>query len=195
MSSVSPLSLTNLSSSLTALALLSSNLHGELPENMFQMPKLEALSLSDNHLNGQIPCSFLNLQRLEELYLSDNNFSGQLPEVCSNFSQKSPPDGSSKYLVESARPNLTTLWLDGNLLNGTIPSWIYELPYLEHLELGNNLFTGEIREFKSTSLQSLSLSENKLRGIIPRSIFHQAELMNLNLSSNNLTDSVLDFRV
>ncbi|GMN56933.1 hypothetical protein TIFTF001_026047 [Ficus carica] len=86
----------------------------------------------------------------------------QAKEVCSNFSQKSPPDGSSKYLVGSAPSNLTLLSLHDNLLNGTIPSWIYELPYLEDLRLDNNLFAGEIREFKSTSLQLLSLSENKL---------------------------------
>ncbi|GMN70339.1 hypothetical protein TIFTF001_039383 [Ficus carica] len=157
---------------------------------MFQMPKLEALVLIDNHLNGQIPCSFLNLQRLRVSYLPYNNFSGQLPEVCSNFSQKSPPDGSSKYHVGSALLNLTALSLEGNFLNGTIPSWIYELPYLEDLQLDNNLFTGEIREFKSTSLRCLFLKENKLRGIIPKSIFHQAELQDLDLSSNNLTGTV-----
>lgn len=190
MSSVSPVSLTNLSSSLTFLSLHSSNLHGELPENIFQMPKLEVLVLRGNNLNGQIPCFFLNLRRLRTIDLSSNNFSGQLPKVCSNSSQKYPPLGSSNYLVGNAPSNLTSLSLGSNSLHGTIPSWIYELPYLEELRLGGNLFTGEVGEFQSTSLRILSLGGNKLHGMIPRSIFHQAELTGLYLSSNNLTGIV-----
>ncbi|GMN64959.1 hypothetical protein TIFTF001_034036 [Ficus carica] len=77
MSTVPLVSLMNLSSSLTYLDLGYCQLHGELPQNIFQSHKLQGLDL------------------------------------------------------------------EGNLLNGTIPSWIFELPYLVDLNIGLNSLTVE----------------------------------------------------
>ncbi|GMN62128.1 hypothetical protein TIFTF001_031214 [Ficus carica] len=187
LSTVPLVSLMNLSSSLTSLNLENCQLHGELPQNIFQSHKLQSLDLRGNHLSGPIPCSSLNLESLIYLDLASNNFIGQLPEVFSNSTKKFSSYDSSKYPPGSFPSNLNSLYLSGNLLNGTIPSWIFELPYLVSLDIGLNSLTGEIRNFHSTSLQYLFLGGNELHGVIPRSIFQQVKLQYLDLSSNNFT--------
>ncbi|GMN64961.1 hypothetical protein TIFTF001_034035 [Ficus carica] len=168
LSTVPLVSLMNLSSSLTSLDLRSCQLHGELPDNIFQSHNLQRLRLRGNHLSGPIPWSSLNLESLIYLDLSSNKFIGQLPEVFSNSTKKFSSYDSSKYPLGSFPSNLESLYLSRNLLNGSIPSWIFELPNLVNLGIGRN----------------------KLHGVIPRSIFQQVKLQYLDLSSPAFTVNV-----
>ncbi|BBH02130.1 hypothetical protein Prudu_012601 [Prunus dulcis] len=143
--------------------------------------------LSYNSFGGQIPWSFLNLETLTWLDLSFNNYVGQFPEVDSNSSLY---DFSKQQLVGPIPRHLTALFLDGNQLNGTIPSWLVSLPSLEWLDLGSNQLSGNIIEFQSRSLEYLFLSDNKLDGLIPRSIFELEKVTGLDLSSNHLSGTV-----
>ena len=77
--------------------------------------------------------------------------------------------------------------LQYNLLNGTIPSWLYTLPSLVEVDLSHNKFTGHIGEFQFDSLEKIDLSMNELHGSIPTSIFELVNLSSLYLSSNNLS--------
>ena len=83
--------------------------------------------------------------------------------------------------------NLFFLSLRSNFLNGTLPSWLFNMPSLESLYLDRNQFVGEIGEFKYNSLKYLDLDYNKLHGSIPRSVSRLANLTWLSLSSNNLS--------
>ena len=74
-----------------------------------------------------------------------------------------------------------------NLFNGTIPSWLYNLPSLVELDLSHNKFIGHIGEFQFDSLEKIDLSMNELHGSIPTSIFELVNLSSLKLFSNNLS--------
>ncbi|KAL5548525.1 hypothetical protein UlMin_003756 [Ulmus minor] len=265
MSSIAPISLMNLSSSLKSLDLSSTRLQGEFPEGMFRRPNLQVLNLNGNtnlsisfpkynwsspikelslsstiipidlpHLvkcvknlnaltlrnchftrsddltplgnltkltwldlfynnfSGHIPWNSLNLERLNYLDLGSNKFIGHLPEICTNNSTKLCfPSNSLNDQLEGSLPlYLETLFLDNNLLNGSISTWLYSLPSLKVLYLDRNQFTGSINEFHSCSLEVLFLSQNRLHGRIPKSLFQQVNLRHLDLSSNNLSGVV-----
>ena len=83
--------------------------------------------------------------------------------------------------------DLNSLFLQNNLLNGTLPSWLFTLPSLVKLIMADNQFIGEIGEFKSNSLQIIVMGDNKLHGPLPRSISRLVNLTYLDLSLNNLS--------
>ncbi|XP_060676456.1 receptor-like protein 53 isoform X2 [Ziziphus jujuba] len=189
MSRVDLASLMNLSSSLKSLRLWHCGLQGNSPNTIFHLPKLEILYLDDNDISGQIPWSSFNLERLTFLSLASNNFIGELPKIDSyNSTQISLSPHSSKNKSLGPVPwNLESLSLSNNFLNGTIPNWLFALPSLQYLDLGNNEFTGHIPKFETTSLTSLYLNNNKLNGSIPISIFQLVNLTGLDLSSYSLS--------
>ena len=117
---------------------------------------------------GLLPLSLLILPNLSTLYLYNNQLVGPLPSHVSGL-------------------NLIHLSLSSNSLNGTLPSWLFNLPSLEALSLGDNEFIGKIGEFKYNSLVYLDLGYNKLQGSIPRSISRFVNLTSLYLSSTKLS--------
>ena len=64
--------------------------------------------------------------------------------------------------------NLRELHLRSNRLSGSLPASLFALPFLEHLDLSENLFEGHIpinSSWKCSSLlQTIRLSKNKLGG-------------------------------
>ena len=264
MSSVSPNSFMNLSSSLTSLSLIGCGLKGRFPDNIFHLPNLQmlyvgynynltgslptynwstplksldlsatefpinlpylisnlkslktlylsgcnfigssnptflsnlsqitSLDLSNNNLGGQFPWSLLNFEVLTCLDLSHNNFIGQLPEVTTNLTQIfSSNNSSNSQLVNMIPSNLEYLYLSNNLLNRTIPSWVYTIPSLRYLWLDYNQFTGHIGDFQHNSLVELRLNNNNLSGPLPLSISKLVSLRHLSVSFNNLSGNV-----
>ncbi|ONI13592.1 hypothetical protein PRUPE_4G232400 [Prunus persica] len=182
--------------SLRDLSLSNYSFVGSYLAFLANLTQIMRLDLSYNSFGGQIPWSlFLNLESLVELYLSGNNYVGQFPEVDSNStSNSSLYDFSKQQLVGHIPRQLITLFLDGNQLNGTIPSWLGSLPSLELLYLGSNQLSGNIIEFQSRSLSWLGLRNNKLDGLIPRSIFELENLHYLDLSSNQLSGNIIEFQ-
>ncbi|BFG29862.1 hypothetical protein CerSpe_161360 [Prunus speciosa] len=178
--------------SLRALYLSNCSFVGSYLAFVGNLTQIKRLDLSSNSFGGQIPWSlFLNLERLVSLNLCGNNYVGQFPEVDSNSTSiSSLYDFSKQQLVGPIPRHLTDLYLYGNQLNGTIPSWLGSLPSLEGLALGSNQLSGNIIEFQSRSLSWLDLNDNKLDGLIPRSIFELENLQSLDLSSNNLSGTV-----
>ncbi|XP_062078755.1 receptor-like protein 7 [Humulus lupulus] len=143
--------------------------------NLSQLVQLDTLFLDYNNFGGQIPLFSFNLQHLIKLDLSGNNFVGKIPENLEINSTQSPFPMQLEVLV-----------LSDNLLSGSIPSWMYSLPFLKSLNLNRNKIIGPIKEFKSRFLESLQLGTNKLHSLIPSSIFLQENLRILYLSTNNL---------
>ncbi|KAH1212587.1 Receptor-like protein 9DC3 [Glycine max] len=179
---VSSLSLlTNLSSSLISLSLVSTELQGNLWSHILSLPNLQMLDLSFNKdLGGELPKSNWSTP-LSNLALSHTAFSGNIPDSIGHLKSL-----NTLYLWGCNFDGLFLLLTD-NKLNGTIPRWCYSLPSLLELDLSNNLLTGSIGEFSSYSLEYLSISNNKLqdlshnniRGSIPQS-FHEKLLHSWN---------------
>nr|XP_015893567.2 receptor-like protein 7 [Ziziphus jujuba var. spinosa] len=175
--------------SLDGLYLSNCRFIGSYPVLFGNLTQLTSIDLSFNNISGQIPWSSFNPERLTYLILDGNNFIGELPKIDSyNSTQISlSPHSSKNKSLGPVHWNFEYLLLDDNLLNGTIPNWLFALPSLKHLRLRNNKFTGHIPEFLTTSLIELSLGDNKLNGSIPISIFQLVNLTSLDLSSNSLS--------
>ncbi|KAF3947606.1 hypothetical protein CMV_026284 [Castanea mollissima] len=170
--------------SLKELYLRGCNFIGSYPTFLPNLTQITSLDLSENNFGGQIPWSLLNFDELTYLHLSFNNFMGQLPNISSlNSSSNSQP-------VSQIPSKLFSLSLSDNLLNGTIPSWLYDIPSLLYLSLKNNQFTGQIEEFQHYSLNFLDLSNNNLNGHLPNSIAKLVNLSDLHISFNNLSGNV-----
>jgi Leucine-rich repeat (LRR) protein len=150
LSSVSPSSFMNLSSSLTSLALKDCHLHGTLPDSIFCLPNLRELSLNDNFgligsfpmvnwtnplrfldvsytlFSGELPKSIGNLKFLKYLGLSLCNFSKSLPATLGDLTQ------------------LTFFDLSYNNFSGEIPSSLSNLKTLDYFDLHSNNLSGKI---------------------------------------------------
>ncbi|KAL5548567.1 hypothetical protein UlMin_003798 [Ulmus minor] len=176
---------------LNILFLSHCNFIGSYPALLGNFTNIISLDLSHNNFGGHIPWSFFDLGKLGDLFLSGNNFIGQLPNFCDNSTQISFSCHSLREQgVGNVPITLVGLFLDDNLLNGTIPSSLFNLPSLYFLCLDNNQFSGNIEEFNRSYLLFLLLANNKLEGHIPRSMFKQEYLISLDLSSNNLSGTV-----
>ncbi|KAK4594654.1 hypothetical protein RGQ29_018372 [Quercus rubra] len=190
-----PINLPNLISNLKSLKelyLSNCNFIGSSnPTFLPNLTQITSLDLSYNNFGGQCPWSLLNNAGLTILDLSGNNFIGQLPNLSTNWTQVSSSNSSSNSQSVSQIPsNLVHLWLSDNLLNGTIPSWLYDIPSLQFLILENNQLTGHIGEFLHNSLVALELNNNKLHGPLPLSISKLVSLRYLGVSFHNLSGNV-----
>jgi predicted nucleic acid-binding Zn-ribbon protein len=84
--------------------------------------------------------------------------------------------------------HLRHLDLSGNLLNGTLPSTLFNATELRVLSLSNNEISGEIPQSigQLTSLQVLNLAGNAVTGVLPTNITLLPNLTTLSLSNNYL---------
>ncbi|EFJ16847.1 hypothetical protein SELMODRAFT_115747, partial [Selaginella moellendorffii] len=132
---------------LEVLDLSSNKVRGPLPSTIFLLPSLQQLNLSHNQLTsisstdhldfsnsqlvafdashnnirGSLPVALSRLNRLSSLSLSSNHFTSRIPD---EYAKKVAADGST------ALP-LARLFLDGNYLQGEVPSlFLKPLPNL-----------------------------------------------------------------
>ncbi|KAF9978530.1 hypothetical protein BGZ73_001949 [Actinomortierella ambigua] len=98
-------------------------LSGTLPSSLGSLKSLRYLLLNYNNITGPIPSIIVDLP-LYILDLSHNQFSGSLPS-------------------KSGWVQLETLNLEANQLSGSLPNWLFTLPRLKGLALGQNHFTIE----------------------------------------------------
>ncbi|XP_039163944.1 receptor-like protein kinase 5 [Eucalyptus grandis] len=133
---------------------------------------LTALILSGNGLTGELPKELSpNLTRID---LSNNKFFGEIPSTVSSWR------------------NLRVFIANNNLLRGTVPTELTQLPFLTRLLLGQNKLSGnlptDIVSWKS--LITLDLSHNQLTGPIPSKFGSLPVLTRLDLSENQLCGSI-----
>ncbi|XP_031405704.1 receptor-like protein 9DC3 [Punica granatum] len=115
MSSISPLSLANFSSSdLTSLSLKRCNLRGIVPIDIFHLPNLRSLSLSSNNLRGTLPQTKNWTSPLVYLDLSETKFSGSILASVGNLT------------------SMTILDLSSAQFSGSIPLTLGNLVHLVH---------------------------------------------------------------
>ncbi|KAJ4830508.1 hypothetical protein Tsubulata_047414 [Turnera subulata] len=142
------------SSSLVSLSLVDSNLQGEFPARIFQLPKLEVLLLDSNYyLTGHLP-EFHSSSPLRKLSAFNCNLSGHIPSSLQNLMQLVYLDlGDNSFGVQ-----------DTSSL-----SWVGHLAKLTYLSLRNSNLSDEIPSSLAnlTNLSVLSLRFNQLTGPLP----------------------------
>ncbi|GAB4825340.1 hypothetical protein Ancab_008212, partial [Ancistrocladus abbreviatus] len=161
----------NWSSPLEELHFYSCNFTGRLPHSIGRSNSMRIVDLADNSFTGFIPQWIWNTT--EFIDLGSNYFTGELPSSVNG----------------SMISNLQVLLLHDNMLNGSIPSWLFALPSIVALELSGNQFTGQISaEILSNSLWEIDLSYNNLGGTVDLDMFSKLKnLWLLSLSGNNLS--------
>jgi Leucine-rich repeat (LRR) protein len=139
---------------LSDLNLSHNNLGGPIPMSVFEFPSLESLSLSWNNFSGSLQLNVIqNLINLSSLDLSHNNL-GLASSNLKTFPQ---------FLINQS--TLLNLDLSYNQIHGEIPNWIWNLPYLDSLDLSYNyLETLDLPLLNMSSVQSLNLRSNQLQG-------------------------------
>eukprot|EP00762_Andalucia_godoyi_P008874 ANDGO_07771.mRNA.1 Putative leucine-rich repeat-containing protein DDB_G0281931 len=151
---------------ITTISLIQNQLTGPIPASLGSLSQLQYLALYSNQLTGSIPLSLGNLSRLEELLINGNRLAGTVS--CDSLGQ-----------------NLTTLNLQGNVLEGAIPSCLCDQLGLSFVFLGSNNFTS-FPNCTSASMIQLDLSKNRISQFPFESIAGFSSLLSLDLSYNML---------
>ncbi|KAG5095426.1 hypothetical protein JHK84_051014 [Glycine max] len=187
------------SSKLEVLDLSGNDLNGSIPTDIFQLRSLSVLELSSNKLNGTLKLDVIHrLENLTTLGLSHNHLS-----IDTNFADvgliSSIPNMN---IVELASCNLTEfpsflrnqskitiLDLSSNNIQGSIPTWIWQLNSLVQLNLSHNLLSnleGPVQN-SSSNLSLLDLHDNHLQGKLQIFPVHATYL---DYSSNNFSFTI-----
>ncbi|KAG4182013.1 hypothetical protein ERO13_A09G017950v2, partial [Gossypium hirsutum] len=155
---------------LETLSLSSCGIVGPIPSALGQLLNLKYLDLSENKINGSIPSEIGFLSNLTLLHLYNNKLGGSIP--------------FSLYQLT----NLETLYLDSNQLKGSIPQNIEKLKNINFLSITNNSFTGHIplALCRLSKLESIYLDKNQISGSIPSCLGKLFNLRTLYLDSNLL---------
>ncbi|XP_047943786.1 receptor-like protein 32 [Salvia hispanica] len=163
----------------------------EIPNQFHRLTNLRHLDLSRSGFTGSIPSTIFNITSLVYLDLSGNSLTGSLPSfrLCSKLEsidlRGNFLTGSLSHLDFGSLANLSSLLLDRNSLNGSIPHHLFLLSSLSTLTLSNNQFSGQIEEFPIVNdLLWLDLSDNRISGRLPISFFRFQNISVLLLSNN-----------
>ena len=167
---------------LVELQLTNNNIEGTIPNELFQMSKIEQLALDFNQFSGSIPNVIGNLYYLRLFSCAFNRLKGPLPVALGNLKQ------------------LVTLRLQSNNFSGMIPDELGDMTNLAFLDLSNQRsndkpgFTGTIPSFtKLHDIHRIDLSSNSLTGTIPSTFLENSNSKYVNvidLSGNKLVGSV-----
>ncbi|XP_019166735.1 PREDICTED: probable LRR receptor-like serine/threonine-protein kinase At1g53420 isoform X2 [Ipomoea nil] len=149
--------------SLEYLSLLGNNFEGPLPAVAFSnLTQLEELYVSDLVGGGQwqFP-NFTNMDSLNYLILRKCSLVGPIPDIIWNLKDLYFLDLSFNSLFGQI-PNHSTLvppmyiFLRGNKLNGTIPTWITNSTM--NIDVSENLFTNNVVEIQNLDSNSSNLN-------------------------------------
>ncbi|KAK9743083.1 hypothetical protein RND81_03G215900 [Saponaria officinalis] len=201
-SGILPISIVNLSTTLTSLLLGASLIGGTFPTDITKLINLEELEISETKVSGYLPHDIGKLHKLELLYLHSNRLTGKIPNSLGDLSF------------------LSDLFLQGNILEGSIPSSLVNCKSLLYLSLSYNQLSGtlcnEIFEGSATfiglqfshnhlegtlppeigrltTLQYLEIDGNFFHGDVPSSFASLASLQEINFSRNNLSGTIPAF--
>lgn len=224
------------------LNLSNNSLNGTIPSWVYSLPSLESLKLSHNQFSGNIKAfqslslseldissnnlsgvveleKFRNLQSLRALDISHN------PRMVSfqNFSKYTLPNlrslsMSSCHITQfpyflSTSPQLTSLDLSDNQIQGNVPTWLLGvgIDSLSYCNLSHNFLTGTIEQFlwknirfldlrsnllkgklliPSPSTSFFSMSNNQLTGALPSTLCNLTSLTVIDLSTNSLSGKI-----
>jgi Leucine-rich repeat (LRR) protein len=197
-------------------------LHGNIPDSFEALTHLLELNLSGNAFTGTIPESISNLTSLKSLKLYANALEGPIPQTFSNLTSLTDINISENKLTHGidvlfAIPSLQlinlslnlieqsfseiyfrddlsieTIYLQDNLIFGSINDSFCQLKRLRKLNLSNNKITGTL-PFDFGSLEKLEvcvLSDNEIVGPVPRSIARLRNLKDFHIFSQWLSEDM-----
>ncbi|XP_016167888.1 LRR receptor-like serine/threonine-protein kinase GSO2 [Arachis ipaensis] len=146
------------------------------------LSSLQYLGLKDMDL----PMNLYKVMNLVYLDLSRNQITGSIPES-----------------LQPRTPNLRSLLLNDNFMNGSLPSSLGNLKFLSKFDVSNNKLSGKIPStiWNLSSLEWLHLNNNKFQEKLPSFLSNMKNLIlldvgenqrsvNLDLSNNFLSGSI-----
>ncbi|KAK9162075.1 hypothetical protein Syun_002977 [Stephania yunnanensis] len=164
-----------ISSPLTWLDLSYNLLEGNIMKFISKFTSLEYLDLSSNNFHGAVdPRMFTSLKNLSVIDLSGNiMLLIDTSDLAITIPSLSEFDASSCNLSMVPRflryqPNLYSLDLSNNQIQGKMPDWLWN--NLKSVDLSNNSLVGFEEPFSnhsSSSMRHLHLSSNNLEGSLP----------------------------
>lgn len=157
----------------TELRLNAFGIRGQIPTELYQLPRLRALILSENEVDmsfdGIEQAKILEVLRLTKTKIRSlegiQNAGSRLYELAAEQNQLGGE--FPKELLQ--RRTLQRLYLGSNQFLGTIPAEIGTLADLTKLRIGGNNFVGPLptQIGSLTSLEVLDVHGNKLSGVLP----------------------------
>jgi Leucine-rich repeat (LRR) protein len=168
-------------------------LTGEIPSDLWTLPKLRSLTVDASSMNGTIATQIGH--ELQILRLNMELLSGTIPTVLGELSNLETLSLSSPLLFGqlpsqlSMCRNLVSLTITHTQLSQTLPTQLGNLESLEVLMLQGNHWTGTIPSAWATmsNLTFLSVEDNELIGPIP--FIHGLEVLHLGLN-NGLSGTI-----
>ncbi|XP_038682114.1 probable leucine-rich repeat receptor-like protein kinase At5g49770 isoform X3 [Tripterygium wilfordii] len=163
----------------------SNQLTGSIPSTLVLVQTLEVLRFDRNSLSGSVPSNFNNLTSLHELFLSNNKLSGPMPNLTglnylnsldlSNNSFDTSDVPSWLSTIES----LTTLMMEDCRIQGEVPGSLFSLPNLQTVVLRRNLLNGtlDIGTGFSDQLQLIDFQNNFISAFTQRPVLYNFELI------------------
>ncbi|KAJ1256496.1 hypothetical protein BS78_K011200 [Paspalum vaginatum] len=180
---------------LRRLLIGSNNLTGSIPDYLANMTQLYSLAFESNNIMGSIPNELGKLSGLQELNIGGNKLFGLFPLCILNLSNLNIFNvafndlrGDLPHNFGNSLRNLELLELGDNLFRGQIPSSLTNTSKMSLCDLSRNMFTGV--------LYILNLEENKLHAIYKQdwefmnSLTNCTELQVFSISGNNFEGSV-----
>ncbi len=151
------------------ISLISNNLTGNLPAQLYFLTLLQDFSVEDNLLTGAMP-AFTGMSALRFYNVGTNQLSGSIPALVGLTS-------------------LETFFAYSNALTGSIPS-LAGLSALQQFVVNNNQLDGSVPPLTGlTSLDRFDVNTNLLIGPLPN-LSGLTALMTFNAGSNQLTGSI-----
>ncbi|KAK8475644.1 hypothetical protein V6N12_073944 [Hibiscus sabdariffa] len=136
--------------SLIHLLFESNRFSGILPPTLGLVQTLEVIRLDNNSLSGELPSNLNNLTRVHQLFLSNNRLTGPLPNLTGMstlntlYLSNNSFDASDFPSWLLSLSSLTVLMMEGTKLQGQVPATFFNLPNLQTVVLKRNQLNGTL---------------------------------------------------
>ncbi|EGC34208.1 hypothetical protein DICPUDRAFT_80038 [Dictyostelium purpureum] len=185
-------------SAVVSIDLQNNNLSGNFFDEFSGLIHLEKLELGNNIMSGVIPNGvFQNMNKLQYMSLNDNSFEGDLTwALYLPLSIKTLWIALNQFSGEiadfSKYENLDLLFLEENLLEGTIPPHVGSIPKIRLLDFGINSLHGSLPDELGNlkTLEQFWLYDNFLSGSIPKTFSNLKNLTLFETSRNQFSGSL-----
>ncbi len=170
-----------------------------LPAALGDLTEISSLSLSSASVEGPIPNQIYNLSKLETLYLNENHFTGSISPKIAQLTHLHVFSADYNEEISGDLPKeigqlkeLQALMLNHTGVSGMLPEEWIGCSYLQTLEISNTQLSGIPDNFNHwTSLRILRLSGNAgLTGPLPASIGLCQYIRILALKDCNFTGNI-----
>ncbi|KAJ6864003.1 hypothetical protein NC651_034736 [Populus alba x Populus x berolinensis] len=165
---------------LSYLFLSGNDFEGQLPlELLFNMSKLQYLVVSDVRSSaGFLFPKYVNMTAITFLMIRNCSISGEIPPYIGNWSSLTYLDLSFNNLtggLPDSMKNLTLskMFLTGNMLNGTVPSWVpHTIKHKADLSYNNFKIPrdGPKKEERKLNIRFLFLMGKSLKQTVPQHV-------------------------